>query len=251
MTRETECGIAAAVGGVAPSIIALAVQLVTNEKAKIPSRFEYWLGLALFAMIGYFVARAFRERVPKTAFFLGVGLPAMFQVGTAAIYKPGAPEIVQPSATVAATTVTWFWSFSTAYAQGPPPQEEPAPSTSVPAASTQYLLLNFSSVPSDTRLVFRTSDGKTRTIPVNWADAVRTGTVRVRVPENTEEFTLVSTLARNSPTIKLEDQPRQIFQLRTETDSISAFMKALGFKATDELKVTAQPTAASSPPQTP
>src|SRR5262245_728538 len=97
MTNEAEVGLAAAIGGISPSVIALAVELVTNVKAEIQTRPGYYIGLMLFALIGYFVARAWKERVPRTAFFLGVGLPAMFQVGAAAIHKQGSPEVIKPS----------------------------------------------------------------------------------------------------------------------------------------------------------
>lgn len=78
MDPRIAIGLAAGFGGVAPNVFRLASGLMGG--AGLPE-LSYVIGMLLFAGMGAAVALAFEERELKKAFFLGLGLPAMFQSG--------------------------------------------------------------------------------------------------------------------------------------------------------------------------
>jgi hypothetical protein len=62
-------------GGIAPPVIALAIDLAYRH-AHLPE-WSFWLGVLLFFVIGAGVVHVFAENVGRKAFFLGLGLPAL------------------------------------------------------------------------------------------------------------------------------------------------------------------------------
>lgn len=77
--------IAAAFGGISPNLLRLAVSLM-KEEAELPG-VTYALGLLIFAMMGGVVAYIWEETDLKKAFYLGIGLPALIQMGAGEISK--------------------------------------------------------------------------------------------------------------------------------------------------------------------
>ena len=74
---------AAAFGGTAPTLFGLAIDLTVVGK-KLPN-ISFLLGLFIFAVIGAAVALIWKEQDCKRAFYLGIGLPALLQVGANSI----------------------------------------------------------------------------------------------------------------------------------------------------------------------
>jgi len=78
----------AAFGGVATTLFALGAELTRGQR--LPNA-SYALGLAIFATLGACVAFFFGETNCRKAFFLGLGLPSLIQVGAAsATHSAGA-----------------------------------------------------------------------------------------------------------------------------------------------------------------
>jgi hypothetical protein len=81
---------AAALGGITPNLMGLAI-LLTKETAELP-QYTYFLGLAIFALLGGAVCLFWREIDPKRAFYLGLGLPSIIQIGIGDISRKPVPE---------------------------------------------------------------------------------------------------------------------------------------------------------------
>jgi len=77
--------IAASFGGISPNLLRLAVSLM-KEEAELPG-LTYALGLLIFALMGGIVAYIWEETDLKKAFYLGIGLPALIQMGAGEISK--------------------------------------------------------------------------------------------------------------------------------------------------------------------
>lgn len=78
MDPRISVALAAGFGGVAPNVFRLATKMTAGDGAP---EISYLIGMLIFAAMGAAVALAFEERELKKAFFLGLGLPAMFQSG--------------------------------------------------------------------------------------------------------------------------------------------------------------------------
>lgn len=78
MNDKLFVGFAAAFGGVAPNVFRVATRLTGG--ADLPG-LSYLIGMLMFAAMGACTALFFEETELKKAFFLGLGLPAMFQSG--------------------------------------------------------------------------------------------------------------------------------------------------------------------------
>lgn len=79
MRARVLIGAAAAFGGVFPNLFQLATSM--TKGAELPE-VSYLIGVALFGLIGAGTALALGEVEGRKAFFLGLGLPAMFQSAT-------------------------------------------------------------------------------------------------------------------------------------------------------------------------
>jgi|GEM_PF-2916044 len=86
--------IAAAFGGISPNLLRLAVSLM-KEEAELPG-ITYALGLLIFAVMGGVVAYIWEETDLKKAFYLGIGLPALIQMGAGEISKPPVAAFTEP-----------------------------------------------------------------------------------------------------------------------------------------------------------
>ena len=68
-----------AFGGISTNLFRLAVNWVQGV-SDIPE-VTYWLGLILFAILGGIMVAIWKETDLKKAFYIGIGLPAIFQIG--------------------------------------------------------------------------------------------------------------------------------------------------------------------------
>jgi len=96
-------GVAAGFGGIAPNLFRLSTDMMGGTE--LPG-LSYLLGMLMFAIIGGGTALALGETEAKKAFFLGLGLPAMFQA----------------TAQDASSHVASFELFPSAYAMEEEPQ---------------------------------------------------------------------------------------------------------------------------------
>lgn len=250
MNNRVEAGIAAAVGGVAPSLLALAIHLTNDAKPEMPTA-GYYAGLVVFALLGFLVARWWNEKVPRRALFLGIGLPALLHVGNGAYQKQGPPPVVTPPVVerankVGALVEPWPLFSTSAWAQEAPQPKTDAtkdPLAVPPLVNRRRVILSFDSVPSDTQLVVMTTHGDTPPVHVNWFAATQSGAVAFALPEDAVGLKFVSGVTRNTPTMPLQNKQTQTLKLTTETDFTAGFLKAMGFKSTSLFKVTSTATA--------
>jgi hypothetical protein len=122
-----------AFGGVAPNLVRVFVNYSSPNPQPITSQpVFYCVAMVGFAAVGALVAWAFKEKNLKRALFIGVGLPAMFQVGTLQSVPASSP-LPPSSAPPMAGTELSFSLVSSAYAQPPP-----SPSASVPGRKLNF-----------------------------------------------------------------------------------------------------------------
>lgn len=96
--------LASGTGGIAPSLVHLA-QSLTKEGSNVPGPL-YFVGVAIFFVLGALVAFFFAETDARKAFFLGIGLPALI---TTAQTQPSTKNIADaffPSAYAQASPTT-------------------------------------------------------------------------------------------------------------------------------------------------
>jgi hypothetical protein len=111
--------IAGALGGIGPNLVRLIVNYSSpNPQPMISQPLSYCAALLGFAVLGGLIAWGFHEKNFKRALFLGIGIPAMFQVGTLQSLPSATP--LPPSS--APPLAGWERAVSlvgTAYAQQP------------------------------------------------------------------------------------------------------------------------------------
>jgi hypothetical protein len=89
----TRCVIAAGLGAASPSLLRLAIGLQAGEA---PPEATYVIGLAIFVVLGCLVGWFFDERDLKKAFYTGIGLPALLQLGVTANQRANDPVPAPP-----------------------------------------------------------------------------------------------------------------------------------------------------------
>jgi hypothetical protein len=111
--------VAGAVGGVGPNLLRLIINYSSpNPHPMINQPFSYCLALLGFAALGGFVAWGLEEKDFKRALFIGIGLPAMFQLGSLQSL-PSSSTAPPSDAPPLAGIETSFSLISSAYAQPP------------------------------------------------------------------------------------------------------------------------------------
>lgn len=85
MESKSIIAIAAGTGGIAPSLVYLAQGFI-KENLNVPG-IIFFVGVAIFFILGAMVAIFFDEKEAKKAFFLGIGLPAL--IATAQTQEQG------------------------------------------------------------------------------------------------------------------------------------------------------------------
>ena len=80
MNGKLLIALAAAFGGISPNLLSLSLGLI-GDNAEVGKPATYAFGLLLFAAMGGATALIWGEKIPKRAYFLGLGLPGMVQAG--------------------------------------------------------------------------------------------------------------------------------------------------------------------------
>ena len=251
--RKFEIGSAAAVGGVAPNLLALAMYLTSRQEQRLPINWwGYTAGLLLLAGLGCLVALIWKERVPKRAFYLGMGLPAMLQIAVAnPLTNTGAASTTPTSN--AATRAAISLLSSSAFAQDLPPSNNAAMMEAMMKAATPGTLktvkIVYKNVPSDAILLFSGINGqKISEARPQWSVS-SSGQVIVPVPIGATKLEVVSAFSRNSPDEKLRMDSThgtiQPLRLEARADFMSGLLRAFGRRAADALELA--PVATPSP----
>lgn len=100
--------VAAGIGGIAPNIVNLAQSFTSNSPTVPPAL--YWVGMAIFFLLGAAVALIFCETAHSKAFFLGVSLPAF--IAAAQSHHGNVPPVGTPKHAVETKqesgSIRWF-----------------------------------------------------------------------------------------------------------------------------------------------
>jgi hypothetical protein len=111
--------LAAAFGGISPNLLRMAVSL-TGDKGELPLNGTYWIGLLLFGFLGGAMSLIWGETEIRRAYYLGLGLPSLLQVGVSSVTeKDGKRDQQQeerPADTPQNGASLWFFT-PPAYAQ--------------------------------------------------------------------------------------------------------------------------------------
>lgn len=224
-------------GGVSPNLLKLAMGLTGGSKHVPEVNLGYLVGLLLYAAMGAAIALIWQERVPRRAFYLGIGLPSLLHVALSGAAAPGGlPRAGGPDP---AQGAAFHLLTPPAYAQAPSPARTQAPSTSIRTCGGltydlgRKLDLVLDDVPRGTELIFISQDGKTlceKSLPPNDED----GLASVAIPDFMAEFSLrAGTL--QSTGFPLE--PRLGDTIRYEVDIDSkfwgGFLRALGLETAE------------------
>lgn len=238
--QKVEVGLAAAIGGVAPNMLRIAMCLTGDHRTDPGVNVGYVVGLVLLAGLGCVVALIWNERVPRRAFYLGMGLPAMLQIAISSTPPNNMPNLASQPAPAATQSLLSIFATS-AYAQTT--EARPAPVNELPQLSDSTIKIAFRNVPPDTRLIFMNRQGETiKQVWPEWTKSASAGSVLVPVPLGATEFEVVSAFTRNAPDEKLAINSRQPgemkqFSLETQSDFLAGFLKALGRQAADSMKL--------------
>jgi hypothetical protein len=244
--------IAAALGGISPNLMSLGIMLTTGE-GELP-QLTYVLGLLIFALLGGAVSFFWREIDPKRAFFLGLGLPSIIQIGINDLSNQTAPEppptnLITP---VSSRTDTLFSLTSTVMAQGKEIESETS------AIQGRKVLIEidkrfFSETPLRDQLAVLYDQPNQRNstrapIPVlstfideQKKDRKTSNSVFVLqwdVPETAKTFR-IQVGKQYSQLVKISTTPRQadLYQLRYIEDKWSGFKRAIGQRSASTYRI--------------
>ncbi len=239
--------LSAALGGVAPSLLKIALCLNGGSRPDPPLTPGYVVGLLLFAALGGTVALVWGERNLRKAFYLGVGLPSL--VVALDFHLPPAPR---DDKTAAGTKVGALYLFSPpAYADTLPASAAPvdADQTKQPsqrvtfeaASSTgaqldlsyrgnRRLTLELHDVPKETEVVLRSADGKI-TSTLLLARNGGKGRVSLKLPDFASKISLRAGDVE-SDDFELNQKPGSSTVYKVERDSSfwGGFLQAMGVK---------------------
>jgi hypothetical protein len=243
---------AAAFGGISPNLMSLAIMLTTGDR-ELPQH-TYYLGLLIFALLGGAVGFFWQEIDPRRAFFLGIGLPSIIQIGINDISSPPVPE--SPPADVIAPVSrridTLFSLTSTAMAQGKAIESETSPIqgrkvlieidrqffTQTPIRDQLAVLYDQPNQRNPTRVPIpmlstliddQKKDGKTSNrVFVLQLDVPETAkTFRIQVGEQYSQLVTLSTTQRQAT----------LYQLRYIEDKWSGFKRAIGQRSASTYQI--------------
>lgn len=169
---------AGALGGVGPNVLRLIINYSSpTPQPMISQPFSYCMAMLGFAALGGLVTWGSKEKNFMRALLIGVGLPAMFQVGTLQSLPSSSP-LPPSSAPPMAGTEASFSLISSAYAQPPP-----GPSTSVPGRTLN--LTGDTKIPPYT-VAFYGPDNKLRSTQA----VTKPASQSVDVPDTATKFAL-------------------------------------------------------------
>jgi hypothetical protein len=248
---KIEIGLAAALGGIAPNVLRIAFHLMNEQQQqqlKNVNFLGYAGGLILLAGLGFGVAVIWNERVPRRAFYLGMGLPAMLQVVMAP--PPAAPTpanerpaTASPASVSSHTLLELFSTSAYALVSEPPPVTQGIGSPQEERTiQHRDIMILFRNLPVDTQVIFTDSAGKALdTIRPDWMKYAHRGSIILPVPLGATRIEFLSSFTRNAPdeNLRPDANPSYFESLLVESkaDFLSGFLKALGRQSTDSMKL--------------
>ena len=211
MSEKLGIALSAGFGGIAPNLFRVSADMTSGRGLPDVS---YVIGVTLFALIGAATALSFGETDTKKAFFLGLGLPAMFQSAAQDVSTAAARLELEPVAFAAelgedaARPVAFFWLDG---------ELDPADFSAI-----------YKSADDKRRLKddFESPGSVVRTTAPVWCTGVQIviGDVKTGPRSNWVEF-------------EPGEMPLR-FSIRVERRALVGFRQAIGLSGVDEYKVT-------------
>jgi hypothetical protein len=218
-TMNKSAILAGALGGIAPNVVRIAVNLTSSEPSGIFDRpIQFTIGLLLFAILGAGIVWALKEADLNRALFIGVGLPSMLQVGALQQTVNNAAVQTNLIAPPAAGTQASISFLPGAYAQ---PDPSPTPP---PIVTGRKLNLVTDNASPKYMISFYGSDGhllQSRPIVSSGGSQV------VDVPEAATKFA-IGAASCISPSYDVSKSPNAVQQVEV-TFRPNVFLRTIGF----------------------
>lgn len=215
---------AAAFGGISPNLLRLAVNLM-GENPVLPE-LTYVVGLAIFALMGSIVAWIWEETDFKKAFYLGIGLPAVIQMGAGEISKNSTAYLDQMNTTYHASLAVEERPFFSIRAAGYFQEQQP-----------RQLTLSLEKYWPRCQVVFSAGDS---TVSQDVVFPPRKMSRSLAIPDFATEFHIE--WRRNKSvkmTIPAESEQSDVhYLINTRKPIWSGLMVAIGLRTSDELEIS-------------
>lgn len=209
---------AAAVGGAAPSLLTLAIDLM-KPGGKWPDA-TFLVGMALMSILGAVVGWVCQEKKLHQAFLLGIGLPAMINSGAGASSSG--------KNTTATTESHQTWSLmGSAYAAEPPTNRPPEPPTPTMTA-TNVISVVPNALCKDANVLFK--DAKGRTIGTSLLSSVNKTNLVVPPETATVWFTADDFKAKHLQWSGQNPSAPVTVEMKAERSKWAGFRRSLGFR---------------------
>lgn len=230
---KTQVILAAGFGGVAPNLLKIALLLTAGPVASPDVAFilTYSFGLVILAILGIVTAWALKETDIKKALFIGMGLPAFFQVSAANI-----SQIYATKSNVTKTEKTAFISPSlfsgVAFAEPPRP---------IKTLTVKNLTIQITGNKIPESIVFFSADRKSsQVVPISSTDTVKN--VEIPISANTQSFT-VNYQGVASQEVGIDSlAAKPVVSVKIEENNWSGFFRAIGFQNAQPYKITVTET---------
>jgi hypothetical protein len=244
--------VAAAVGGITPNLMSLAILLTTGD-GELPQH-TYFLGLMIFALLGGAVGFFWQETNPRRAFFLGLGLPSIIQIGindfsSQPVPKPPPEDMIAP---VSSRAGVLFSLTSTAMAQGNAVESETS------AIQGRKVLIEidrqfFAQTPIRDQLAVLYDQDNRRSptrVPIPMLSTFideqkkdgqtsnRAFVLQLDIPETAKMFRIQVGRQYSSPaTLSATPHQADLYQLRYIEDKWSGFRRAIGQRSASTYRI--------------
>jgi hypothetical protein len=263
--------LAAAFGGISPNILRMAVSL-TGDKGELPLNASYWIGLLLFALLGGAMGLIWGETQLQRAYYLGLGLPSLLQVGVSSATENNPRKDAQQEERAAEPlgAGAGFWLFTPpAYAQErqgrqgegsahlvdraiqrqeiilqAPPQQ--APDVKLDYSKRRSLALQLDSIPEGTELLLYADKNLKSRVVLKKSD--QDTTFNLPLLDSITEFRVLNGSAE-SEIFPIATQPgsTSVFRVDVDKNWWSGFFQAVGARNVNRYDVEVEPAAPPTP----
>ncbi len=232
MSIKTDVILAAGVGGMAPNLLKIALLVTAGPPVTMPDVafiLTYAFGLVILALLGAFTAWALKETNLRKALFIGMGLPAFFQVSASNI-----SQIYVPKTDVAAVQKTSLISspffIGIAYAEQVKSVKKP-----VIAAKTLNVRVTGNKIP-DSIVFFSANHKLTQSIPITSTDTAKI--IELPILPEAQSFNLNYNKTA-SQGIALESiNLKSTITVKVEENVWSGLLQAIGFQNAEKYKIS-------------
>lgn len=261
MNKKAAIALTAGFGGISPNVLKIALALTGKNKVDASVDLGYGIGLLLFAILGAGVALIWRETDFRRAFYLGLGLPSLMQVGlTGATAHQDQATTAAPDRAVQVgappeRTASFSLFATPAYAEplqrertevpiradvpGNVPTQATTLNTPVQFQKDRRLVLMLEDVPQGAELWFTSADGKVRSqVILDKSSRDDAGSrVDFKVPDfASAAFLRIGTSKSGALPFNGQQGSTTAFRVDVDHSRLGGFLTALGVQDADRFK---------------